>query len=534
MVQNMFFFITGIILFLFGMLQLNATVQHNFTNIRIREYFRLATQKPAYGVLTGILSTIIFQSSSATTVLTVGMTSAGLISFYHSLGIILGADIGTTLTVQLVVWKVTKISPLFIMFGGALWILGKGNWKFIGEALFYFGMIFFGLNLVSLATEPLKNNHVFIDVFQNIRNPLWGLCVGLVITAIIQSSAATIAVLVILAQQDLISLEIALPIVFGANVGTAVTALLASLVANVEGKKCAVSHIIFKFLGVALCMIILPFIISILHNLATNTAQQISLGHFLFNLIVVVVFFPFIKPFSQFIEQIVRKKGEMLPLWPEYLNERYIRQPEKALTCVKQEITRELILAQKMFNKTVDLITRFQQQLNKDVFYIELVVDNVRDEIVDYLRRVAENPLSQTLSQQLFLFSSAADDIESIADHIINLAERSERKHNQNISFTEGAIKDLQEIIQFVSQNIDDAILIIKKRDDKIIKDIIEREAFLDIIIKEAKDKHLERYYNRLCQPEAGPIFIELLNNLERISDHCENIAEYIQDIQES
>ena len=533
MVQPILLFCTGIVLFLFGMVRLSATAQRRFTNYRLREYFKLSVKNPIYGVITGLVSTILFQSSSATSVLTVGLVSAGLISFYHSLGIILGAGIGTTLTVQLVVWKVTDISPVFLLLGGIVWISGKNKWKYIGETIFYFGLIFFGLSLVSMSTEPLKNNPAFMHYFQEVKNPAFGVFIGLAITAIIQSSAIPISILAIFAQYNLVTIDSSLPIIFGANLGTAVTALLAGLTANINGKRTAVSHFLFRLFGVLIALAILPFFILSLKNITANVAQQIALGHFFFNLLLVIIFIPLLKPFSRLVEKIMPGKGEVLSLWPEYLDERRLAVAETAFECVRREMARQIAIAQNMFSKSVDLISNFKDTKRNEVDYIEFVVDTLRREIGNYLCRISESSLTPESSRKLFLFSQLTDVIERIGDHALSLSALSERKHRRKINFTDMGKSDLQEFITLVAKNLEDAASLIDNRDEETIKNIFAREEQIDILEKELKERHLERFYKRICHAEAGPVFIEMLIHLERISDHCENIAEYIQDLKE-
>ena len=534
MFQNVMIFSTGIILFLFGMLRLSKTVQQNFTNIRIREYFSLSVKKPVYGIVTGIISTILFQSSSATTALTVGLVSAGLISFYHSLGIILGSDIGTALTVQLVVWKVTDISPLLIIIGSAVWLSGKGKWRSVGEAIFFFGFMFFGLFLVSQATGPLKASPAFVSFCQELRNPFLGVFIGFILTAIIQSSAIPIATLAILAQHGLITIDASLPIVLGANLGTSATALFAGIVANIDGKRCAVAHFLFKFLGVVFFMVIFPFFTRFLEDISQDIPQQIAYGHFFFNLALAVVFTPFLKPFSRFIEKLMPGKGESIPMWPEFLDERFLLQTETALDCTRKELQREIMLAQRMFAKTINLIEDFREKNRKDINYTELVVDNLHKQIGDYLYKVSKGPVSPEMYKRLFLFASMVDDIERIADHAVNISELSERKHQREIGFSEAAKEDLKVIENLVTKNIEDAVSLIDKDNIYTVNDIIRREQKVNLEVKEARERHLERYYEEICKAEAGPIFVEMLMNLERISDHCENIAEYFQELEDT
>ena len=533
MIRHILLFSTGVILFLFAMIRLTEIVQRRFTNIRIREYFRLSFKTPVYGIITGLVSTILFQSSSATSVLTVGLVSAGLISFYNSLGIILGASIGTTLTVQLVVWKFTEISPIFIIIGSLVWITGKGRWKYIGMSVFYFGLIFFGLSLVSLATAPLKNNTAFIHFFQEVKNPIIGAFIGLAVTSLIQSSAIPISILAILAHHSLVTIDSSLPIIFGANLGTAVTALLASLAANINGKRTAVSHFVFKLAGVVICLFILSPFLSVLKIATTNVPQQIALGHFLFNLVIVIMFTPFLRPFSEMIEKVMPGKADVFSLWPEYLDEKKLSEPDVALDCARKEIVRQISIVQKMLSKSINLIRNYQESERNNVHYIEFVVDTLRREVGNYLCIISRNPLSPSLSKTLFAYSQLTDVIERIGDHALTLANLSERKFQRKITFTDMAYSDIRELEMLVNNNLEDAASVVAHSNKKIFDRIYEREDHVDVIEKDLRERHLKRFYNGICHAEAGPIFIDMLIHLERISDHCENIAEYIEDLDE-
>lgn len=532
MIEEILLFTTGLVLFLFGIVKLSTEVQQLFT-VRIREYVKYSVKRPIYGLITGLITTVLFQSSSATTVLTVGMVSAGLISFYHSLGIILGADIGTTITLQLVVWKITAIAPLFVVAGGILWIAARGKWKMAGEAMFYFGLIFFGLSLAAQATYPLKGNQTFINLFRETKNPLLGVCVGLIFTSIIHASVIPISILVILGQQGLITIDNALPIVLGANIGTTATALLASIGASINGKRSAFAHFLFKLLGVTICLIFFPFFLSLLRALSSSVAQQISLGHLLFNLFVASVFIFLLKPISGLVKKVIRGPEEVLPLWPEFLDDKYLTKPEEALNRVRKELKREIILAQKMFFDSFRLLSDFREGKRKDITYVELVVDNLQTEIAKYLWKISSTRLSPELSKKLFAFTAMVDDIERIGDHSMNLVSLARYKHWKKAEFSEEAKIELNEIENLVAENLGEALFLVEKRDEEKIKKIFACEEEIDLKTKEAREKHLERFHRGICQAEAGPIFVDILINLERISDHCVNIAEYIEDLPE-
>lgn len=524
-------FLAGVALFLFGMLRLSEEVQRYFSGTRVRGYFKFAVERPIFGLLTGVAATILFQSSTATSVLVVGMVSAGLMSFYRSLGIILGADIGTTLTVQLVVWKITDISPLFVIIGGMLWYSAKGKWKAVGEGIFYFGLIFFGLNIVSDAAAPLGDNPAVVELFRQSRNPVLGILAGLVFASVVCSSAIPISILVILAQHNLMTLENALPIVFGANVGAAVTALVASLAANVNGKRSALSHFLFKFFGTVICLAVFPLFIAGIENLSSAVAQRIALGHVLFNVVIVVVFIFFLRPFSYLVERIVPGAAEQLPIWPEFLDERYLGEPEKAVECVRKEMHRDLVIVANMYERGIGLLKEYREGARKDIVYIEFVVNNLRREVSDYLCKMSENDLSPGLARRFFDYSGMADDIERCANHVMVIADLARQKHRSHAEFTRWAFADLDEICELVRANLKDAVSLMTDHDPQKVAKILEREDRVDILVKEARNRHLERFHKGICQTEAGPIFVEILIHVERICDHCVNIAEYLQDM---
>jgi len=519
--------LAGLTLFLFSMIRLTDVVRLHVTSTRIKSLFQYAVKTPLYGLITGIIVTILFQSSSATSVLAVGLVSSGLISFFHSLGIILGADIGTTLTIQFIVWKFTDISPLFIIAGGCAWFSGKERWTHAGEAVFFFGLMFFGLQIVSVAAEPLKDSSLVIDFFTHTRNPVLGVLIGLGFTAIVQSSAIPIALLVILGQFDLITLENAFPFVLGANLGTSVTALLAGIAANMEGKRSAFSHFLFKFFGVLLCLIFLSPLTALVQTVSSNVPQQIALGHFFFNALLALLFLPVLGPFSRFLVRIMPGQEEVFLIWPGFLDKKYLSDAGIALSRVQLELERQMILARRMMNKALGMMSSgFARRHYRDITCMEDVVDSLQKEINDYLQNISQRPLEQDMSKRLFLFTSMVDDIEKIADHAVNISKLSELQHRRNVQFSTDADSDLDEIKTLVTENVDDALSLMREYNETTITLIFSREERVDQLFKEAKERHLERYYKKICRAEAGPIFIDLLINLERISDHCENIAE--------
>ena len=533
-VRETLLFAAGITLFLFGMIRLSEEVQTYMSSLKVRRIFRFAVHNRFYGLLTGICSTVILQSSTATSVLVVGMVSAGLLSFYRSMSIILGADIGTTLTVQLIVWKVTAVSPLIVFLGGTLWFFGQERWKKIGEGTLYFGLIFFGLELVTMVTEPLGQSEAVREMIHKADHPILGLLIGLATASIVHSSAIPIGILVILAQYGLISLEHALPIIFGANVGTAVTALLASLVANINGKRSALAHFLFKFIGALVCTALLSIFQGVVLKLSVGAAQQIAVGHLLFNIFVVALFIFILRPFSYLIEYLLPGTARSLPIWPEYLDEKYLSDPEEALHRVKQELQRQMILVESNCSTSMELISRFDAGKARDAAYVEFVIDNLRREVGLFLRKLSSGSLSEEQTKRLFAYSGMADDIERIADHAVDVIKLARAKQRMTVSFTCWAEAELQEIVGHVRANLTEVVALMDDMDPGRVNSIFLREDHIDRLVRDARDRHIERFNKGLCQAEAGPVFIEILLRIERMSDHCENIAEYMQGIASS
>jgi len=531
MVAAISFFVVGVVLFLFAMIKLGEKVQRLFT-ARFRQYIRYAVHTPLHGLITGIFTTVLFQSSSTTTALIVGMVSAGLISFYHSLGMILGADIGTTLTVQLVVWKVTDVAPLFVVVGGIPWLFGSPRYKRYGEPIFYFGLILFSLSLIGKASAPLRESTLFVSIFRDSRNLWLGLAAGAAFTAIVHASAIPISILVLLGQQDLISLENAIPILFGANIGTTVTAVLASLVANVNGKRSAAAHLLFKVCGVGLCMVGLPLFVRAVAAVSGSVPQQVAIAHFLLNLIIAVVSLPLLTPVSHLIERMLPGRAEVLPIWPEFLKEECLARTEEALACVRKELWRQMGLARRMFAMSMELITRYDRGKSRDIRYIEAVVHNLRREVGKYLWRVSSKEFSNQTSRELFAYTAMVDDIERIADHAVVLADLSREKYRLRTDFSERGWEELAEIERLVGQNLEDAAVLIEGKNEGRADAILRHEDAVDQRVREAREHHLERFHRRVCRAEAGPIFLEVLINLERVSDHCTNIAEYVLELE--
>jgi len=522
--------LTGLTLFLLGMFQLNSEMQRIFS-LKIRRYIKALVKKPIYGVLSGLFATGIFQSSATTIIIVMGMVSAGLISFFNSLGVVLGADIGTTITAQLVAFKITTIAPIFILIGALIWLVGKDKKKFVGQAIFYFGLLFFGLSLMGSAIEPFKNSPIFINLFKERKNPLLGILYGFLFTTITQSSSVTTSILVLLGQKGLITIQGALPIILGANIGSTTTVLLASIGSGINGKRTALSHFLFKFIGVFVFLPLIPFYLTFLKHLTANVAQQVAFGHFFFNLFVVLIFFFFLKPFSKGIEKIFPGKENVLPLWPEYLDYRYVSEPDKAFNSAVKELKREALITRRMLVKASSLVFNFKPKIMRDISYIELVVDNLQKEIMLYLDKISEQKLTRNQIIKLVNYSPIVDSIERIGDQATNIAKLAHYKKVYNVEFSQDAFREIHDLSNLVLKNVNNVIVLFETHSLEKINEIFSCEDHVDEMILQMRKNHFTRLFNDVCKAESGQIFGDLLVCYERISDQCTNVARYVKEI---
>ena len=281
--------------------------------------------------------------------------------------------------------------------------------------------------------------------------------------------------------------------------------------ANVSGKRTAVSHLIFKCGGVLLCLIFFPFLIDVLKGMSDSVAQQIVWAHFLVNLLIVIVFILFLKPFAALMKKVLPGADDVLPVWPEYINRRDLINPVRSLDHVRKELLREAKLVEIMLARTIVLMTRYEEGRSKDISYIEMVVNNLRAQIVRFLWKVSKRDLSADLSRRIFAYTAMAGDIKSIGNHIQSISALVTEQTARKIKFSDCGEKEFQEILSLVGRNLADASMLIETFNAQVVTDVISREEEIDVQVREALDHHLKRFHRRECSPEAGPFFVEIL-----------------------
>lgn len=531
---NILLSLGGLVLFIYGMLRLNETVQR-FFSLRIRSYINRAVQKPIYGVFVGIISSFLAQSSSASNILTIGMVSAGLITFYQSLGILLGAGIGGAFTAQLIAWKITIIAPIFIVIGFMLWLCAHNRKKILGEMIFYFGLLFFGLGIIESGIGFLKDSPALLALLTEARIPIIGVLIGAILAILLQASAIPIGLLVIFAQQGLVDIHSAIPIVLGAFLGTSidVAEIVATITSRRGGKRVALANFVIRLITIIVILIFFNQFLLLLKLIYSQPSYQIALSNILLSLIMVIIGLIILKPFSALIKKIIPDGEKTVLMWSEYLDPRYIIQPKVALKNALKELQRMSDIVREMFNEATNLNFTFSLSGFKTVEYTELVVDNLQKEILMYLDKISKRQMTREESSRLLYYSIMVDDLERIADLSLNLAKLGRYQERYNIDLSQPATDELSDNIRLTHQNIEDAISLFVNPEPTVINKIMEQEVVADDLFVKYRQNHFERFFNGICRAEAGPIFIEILVNLEQISDHCKNIADYWQNLRE-
>ncbi|HDK26740.1 MAG TPA: Na/Pi cotransporter family protein [Candidatus Atribacteria bacterium] len=525
-IELIFGMMGGLGLFLYGMNLLSEGLQ-KITGDKIQKILELLTNKPIMGVVTGALITSIIQSSSATSVIVIGLVNAGLLNLKQSISIIAGANIGTTVTAQIVSFRLEKYALPAIGIGVALILLSKKRkYKYWGQILLGFGILFLGLYTMSNAVKPLRSYTPFLDLLINIsHNPLLGILVASIFTAIIQSSSATTAIVIAMSIQGIIDIETAIPLILGSNIGTCFTAVIASIGSSITGKRVALSHLFFNVGGV----IIFTFFLGKFSFLATLTSpiipRQIANAHTIFNVVNTIILLPFLSLFVKLIVKLLPGEEVIIKKGPIYLSKTVINTPSIALEQATKELVRMGDMVESMLN---DVILSFiQNDINvlKKIYLKEEVVNTLEKEITKYLVLISQQSLSVNQSKRLNDLINIANDIERVGDHAENLAELTEEKINENAPFSSKAIDELKFMFSKVQSSINKSISALKNRDIDLAREVASKENEIDKIEQELRDNHINRLNKGICYPESGIIFLDIISNLERIGDHANNIA---------
>ena len=530
-IEIIFGMIGGLGLFIYGMQLLSDSLQKSAGD-KLPKILESLTNKPIIGVLTGTLITAIVQSSSATSVILIGLVNAGLLSLKQAISVIIGANIGTTITIQIVAFRLDKYALPAIGIGLAINMLSKRkNYKYFGQTLLGFGIIFLGLKIMSDSVYPLRNFPPFLKLIEDFsNNPLLGVLVALIFTAIIQASSATIAIVIALSTKGMVGIKAAIPLVLGSNIGTCSTAALASIGSSITGKRVALYHLLFNSTGTIICLFFLNQYTHLISLTSSSIPRQIANAHTMFNVLTSIILLPLIGLYIKFIvkimpgEEVIIKKGAL------YLNKNMVKSPSIALDQAIKELVRMGEMVESMLNDVT--ISFLQNDINilKNLYLKEDVVNTLQKEITKYLVLISQEALSIEQSEILKDLMNITNNIEMVGDISENLAELAEEKINEKLPFSEKALDELKFMFTKVQSSLDTSVSALKNRNIDLAREVISKEDEINQLEKELRDNHINRLNQGICSPESGVIYLDVINNLERIGDHSNNISLMIFD----
>ncbi|MEG7531929.1 MAG: Na/Pi cotransporter family protein [Hungatella sp.] len=549
-VSSLFGFLGGLGMFLYGMNTMADGMQKT-AGSKMSQFLGMLTNNRFMGVCLGALITAIIQSSGATTVMVVGFVSAGVLNLSQAVGVIMGANIGTTITAWIVslsqmgdameVMKPAFYAPLLIGVG-ALMILFTKKQKYhtIGEILVGLGLLFTGLEFMSGSISPYTDAPIFSKAFAVLGgNPLLGMLIGLLVTALLQSSSASVGILQTLAMNGVVTTNAAIYITLGQNIGSCVTAMLSSAGGSRTAKRAAVIHLCFNVIGAILFGVLGFALFSLRPDFAASNinAVQISIFHTVFNLTNTALLFPFANQLVKLSGLLVKEKQEDTEVSVneeeanalKHLDERIFESPAFAVETAALEIVHMGQITMGNVKSSIDAIITGNIDEVENVYRVEKTINNMEKMLTEYLIKI--DNLSLTEHQKLVvndLFYSVSD-MERVGDHAENLAESAEYLIKRNLKFSETGISDLQEISASVLKSFEYAIEARSSGNMDAVRKVSQYEDEVDNLEEELREKHIERLSSGQCEPSSGVIFLDIISNLERISDHAYNLAGYIK-----
>ena len=529
MANNIFMLFGGLALFLYGIYLLSEGFQKIAGN-RLKKILERFTNRPIKGVFSGAVVTSIIQSSSITTVILLSLVNAGMIKLYSAAGVIMGANIGTTITAQILAFRLENLALLFVAIGICLWFVNRGpNVRYWGNVILGLGLLFLGMTFMSEGVKPLKESVFFINLFSNFsERPLLGLLMGAGFTAIIQSSSASIGLTIALAKSGVISLGSALPIILGAEIGTTITALIASIPLGKNAKRTALINTIFNITGSIIFLCLLPIFEKIVLLTASGLPRQIANAHTIFSIVKVVIFFGLIPLIVKLTRIIIRGEEKEIDDELKFIDKGLLKTPSLALSYAMKELNRMGNFTLSMLEDAYQIFSEQQVELIRIVKKKENSVDKLFHSINQYLVELSATSLTEEESQRLAGLSHTVNDVERVGDHINNLAELAEYKAKNNIIFSEVAYNELVEFFEKVIEINLVAVKCFAKNDKRKAREILHREGAIDNLEDIFSENHLKRIKSGQDKPTTGSLFADILRNLERISDHATNTAHMV------
>lgn len=549
-VQDILAMLGGLAVFMFGMHTLSGALE-KLAGGRLEHWLEKMTSSPIKGVALGAGVTALIQSSAATTVMLVGFVNSGIMKLSQAIGVIMGANIGTTATGWILslssiegagfmaIFKPTNFTPVLALFGIILIMFMKSDKKkTVGTILIGFSLLMFGMNMMSDAAVGLKDNEAFANVMVMFSNPILGVLVGALLTAVLQSSSVSIGILQTLSNKTgTITYSIALPIILGQNIGSCVTALISAIGANKSAKRVAIVHLYFNIIGTVVFLSLFYLVNAIIDMpfmTQTLNSTGIAVIHTCFNVLVTSLFLPFTKQLEKLACLTVRDKPGDEETEVPILDKRFLKTPAVAIEQCKTVAFKMAKLTQKTLLMSLDLIAKYDKETAQTVVDNENAIDIFEDKIGSYILQVASKDLSVADSRVVSNLLHTIGDLERISDHAVNIKETAEEMYEKKVKFSPAAEREVGVMINAVTEILDMATTSFVTMDVNKAKDVEPLEDVIDTLRAELKNRHVERLRNGVCTIELGFILQDLLTNFERVSDHCSNIAVCLIQINEN
>lgn len=523
----------GLGLFLFGMELMSDSIE-KVAGARLRRILEIFTTNRFMGIIVGIIFTGIIQSSSACTVMVVSFVNSGLMNLYQAAGVILGANIGTTITSQLVSFNLSKIAPLILLVGVVVMMFTKKEKvRKVAEVVVGFGILFVGLSTMSQAMANMKNEPQVVNLLMSLKNPFLATLMGFALTAIIQSSSVTVSIVLLLANQDLLPLPITLYIILGCNIGACATAMLASMTGKKDAKRAALIHLLFNIIGTVIIYIALfvagDQIVELIKSISADNGRFVANAHTLIKIAQVIMLFPFTGWLVKMTYLIVpgedQKVGYRESYQLKYIGDKVVFNPATAVVEVIKELERMASLAEENLNRAMNALITLDEEDIEEVYEVEKNINFLNHAITDYLVKINQTTLPIEDLNSLGALFHVVNDIERIGDHAENVADAARQRKEEGVSISKEAQKELGDMLEMVNKIIRYAVEMFAKSDESHMQEIVTLEDQVDEKERELQKKHVERLTKGECSPEAGMIFSDIVSGLERVADHATNIA---------
>ncbi len=524
----------GLGLFLLGMRLMSEGIE-KAAGAKLRSILEFFTTNRLTGMLVGVVFTGIIQSSSACTVMVVSFVNAGLMNLYQAAGVIFGANIGTTVTSQLVSFNLSEIAPVILLIGVLLLMFTKNrNITKFAEIIVGFGVLFLGLNNMSIAMSGLKENPHIVQLFASLTNPFLAVLLGTVLTAIIQSSSVTVSIMLLMANQGLLELPVCMYTILGCNIGACTSALLTSMTGNKDAKRAAMIHFSFNIIGTILMFAALqvaldPIKNAILAISGSNAGRFVANTHTLFKIVQVLVLLPFSDLIVKLTYLIIPgddKKvddGEKYQL--KYIGDHTVFNPATAVVGATKEIERMVFLAGENLNRAMNALITLDEDDIKTVYEVEKNINFLNHAITDYLVKINQTTLPIEDRKNIGALFHVVNDIERIGDHAENVADAAVQRKKTGVTFSKSAQREMGEMLDMVNTLVRFSVEMFSSGEEEHLEDILHLEDAIDEKERELQRFHVERLTRNECTPEAGMIFSDIISGLERVADHATNIA---------